>query len=335
MNITTLKKPAERADWLAVRRHYICPSDFGVALGLSPFRTPYQLYLEKTGRQIEDREPTEGMLFGIYAEKYCADRYSEMTGRTVRNFGYMLIDEEHHICGDVDRLVVPEGASIAAWRGDVRTDRVLECKTTRIPWIEGEIPAFYQAQGLGYLYLADAAVIDFSVLFFNPRVEWRPFSIERDEGRVQDTADWAKEWFERHVIGDTPPPAICEADCRAMWAQSRGVEVKATPANMADITELRALDEQITALEKREEEARTRIFSAMGEADTLVDPETGKKLATWKSNKDSSRTDWNAVCSDIAGMGLPSEIRTKINVSIEEHTITRPGARTFRLAKAG
>ena len=49
-------------------------SDIGAILGLNPWRTPYQVFLEKTGQA----EPFTGNLqtrFGSYAEEFVAREY--------------------------------------------------------------------------------------------------------------------------------------------------------------------------------------------------------------------------------------------------------------------
>ena len=103
-------------------------SDIGAILGLNPWRTPYQVFLEKIG----EAAPFEGNLqtrFGSYAEEFVAREYCEQTGRQVQRFNAMLRHPTAPLIGHVDRLVVPEGQKRASYRQEIRTDLSLEAKT--------------------------------------------------------------------------------------------------------------------------------------------------------------------------------------------------------------
>ena len=64
----------EREQWLLQRRAGLGGSDIGAILGLSPFRTPVDVYLEKTGRAPANEETLQ-MRFGTYAEEFVAQEY--------------------------------------------------------------------------------------------------------------------------------------------------------------------------------------------------------------------------------------------------------------------
>lgn len=322
----TIKRPATREDWLAARKPYIGGSEVAIVLGLSPWKTPVDLWLEKTGRREPDDTPSEAMRLGNELEDYAARRYTEQTGRAVRNFGYMILDDDAHLCADIDRLVVPEGASVAAHHDEIRTNRLLECKTSGVAWEDNEVPAHYQAQVQTYLALSRCDIADFAAVFLAPRRDFRgDLSVERDDDVCAAIREKVKSWYERHVLGDTAPEAVCEADCKALWASSRGVEVAATSMVAQAVADLRATADQIKSLEAHEEELRMVIMRHMGEADTLVGPD-GHKLATWKSPKPTARTDWKAVAAAMEG-------DARFAAAVAANTAEKPGARRFLLAK--
>jgi hypothetical protein len=60
------------------------------------------------------------------------------------------------------------------------------------------------------------------------------------------------------------------------------------------------------------------ICAAMGDAEVLVGPD-GRPLVTWKSAKDSAKTDWEALAREL---GATAE-------QIAAHTETKPGSRRF------
>jgi len=59
----------------------------------------------------------------------------------------------------------------------------------------------------------------------------------------------------------------------------------------------------------------------MEDGEVLLGPD-GAKLATWKSNKDSSKTDWEAI---VKALDPPKHL-------VAAWTTTKPGARVFRVA---
>jgi len=101
-----MSKDAQDRDFHAQRLTGLGGSDIGAVLGLSPYRTPYEVWLEKTQRA----EPFTGNLatrFGTFAEQFVADEYSHQTGHQVQRFNAMLRHPDAPIIGHVDRLVVP------------------------------------------------------------------------------------------------------------------------------------------------------------------------------------------------------------------------------------
>lgn len=75
-----------RAEWEEARRITgIGSSDAPAILGMSRYKTPFQLYSEKLGLVPSDREETEQLRWGNILEEPIAQRYSEETKRSVRN----------------------------------------------------------------------------------------------------------------------------------------------------------------------------------------------------------------------------------------------------------
>lgn len=74
--------PATRAEWLAQRRTGIGGSDVASILGLSPWRTPYQVWEDKTGRG-EDQDDTPALYWGRLLEDPIRQAYADSTGLTV------------------------------------------------------------------------------------------------------------------------------------------------------------------------------------------------------------------------------------------------------------
>lgn len=305
-----------REDWLAERRQGIGGSDAAAVLGLSPWATPVTVWLEKTGRSGPKPE-TPQMKYGNYFEDYVAKLYEEETGRKVTRYNHMVHDG--CLLGNFDRLVVPEGKKIASHQLEIRTDTLLECKTSSREW-DGDVPIQYMCQVMHYMGLVPALQHADVAVLFRTSLKFEIFRIERDNEAIAEMQTRLREWWHRHVeLGEVPKPT-CEADCKALWARScPGKSVEATASIRQKLFEYnaakRAADEAAAAADA----LKDALLADMGDAEVLTDAATGKPLATWKSSKDSVKTDWEGVARSL----------NATEEQIAAFTSTRPGSRRF------
>ena len=121
------------------RKGYIGGSDIAAVMGLSPWKTPLQLYLEKTGTvEPADLSDNEAVELGTELEDFVAKKFERKTGKAVRRAPCYYQDKEHGwMRCQVDRLVTG-------------TDELLEVKTTSLwkekDWDGEEIPSHYILQ---------------------------------------------------------------------------------------------------------------------------------------------------------------------------------------------
>lgn len=310
-------KNEERRQWIADRKRGIGGSDAAAVLGISPWKTPLSVWLDKTGRAPEQPE-TEAMRIGTELEDYVARRYCESTGREVRRHNRMIVSG--HLLGDVDRLVVPPGSAIAALKGEIRTDRILECKTTSGAGWDGEVPAYYQTQVQHYMGLCPTVLAaDVAVLFVVPK-RFEVIAVQRDDDVIAAMRERLEAWWARYVDADVPPPPECEDDCKMLWSASRPIKTGATEEIARAVSALREKSEAIKVLDRDVSMLKARIMASMGDADTLVGQD-GRSLATWRSQKDKETVDWAAVAQ---------EMRAPVDV-IAAHTTAKTGFRVFRI----
>ena len=296
METRFIKRPGDRAAWLAARRPYYGQSQVGAIFNLSPWEAPIDLFLEKTGRRVREDAPTDAMLLGIELEGYAARRYAEKTGRTVRNYGYMVV--RGHALADVDRLVVPDGEKVASHHAEIRAAGILECKTARDEWRD-EVPLHYQLQAQGYCELLDLPWCDFSVVFKNTSAHrcpadpgWEFLRVERDRA-VGARIMREIEAFAELVARDEPPPVNGLADARALFPNARPESrIDATPELLGLVRDLREKEARRKALEEEADALKGKIAAAMGDAEALMDGKA--KLCTFKCPKPTERIDYKA-----------------------------------------
>lgn len=270
-----------RDEWLRIRNLGIGSSDAAPAIGLSPYKSPLSLWLEKTQRkQPDDLSGKEAVIWGTVLEPVLASVYAERTGYKVRRVNAVLQHAEHRfMLANLDREVLgqPEGTG------------VLEIKTAgyhSAPQWEDGIPVAYQCQVLHQLAVTGHAWADVAVLIGGQ--DFRIYRVLRDDDKIADLiAREARFWED--VIDDIQPAPDGSDDAASalqwLFPQDNGQTV-----DLSDSTEFNALFSDLLSLRQRREEAeaqeanlRQQIQNILGDATTAVFAE-GK--VSWKKTKD-------------------------------------------------
>ena len=118
-----------RAQWLELRRQGIGGSDVAAILGLSKWRTPLEVWQDKTATApVEDREPSQAAHFGTVLEETVAQEFASRTGYRIKTApGMLQTDDRPWECANVDRLIYNQGDTLP----DLPPAALLECKTAR------------------------------------------------------------------------------------------------------------------------------------------------------------------------------------------------------------
>jgi putative phage-type endonuclease len=304
-------------DWHEERKRYICGSDLAALLGLSPWKSPLELWWEKTGKVVATapRDPgaVAALHWGTLLEEPIAQEYARQTGWGVEKLDQLLVSPLFpHMAGHIDRLVV--GAP-----------RILECKTARAKgaqWGEpltDQIPDYYACQCLHYLgLLPDREYCDLAALFGGST--WERFVVARNDTLLQSMWALAEGWWEDHVQKDIPPPPRTAEEVKLLYPRSKSKTVLASEEHERMAKELARVKSEIKDRETVEQALQDTLCAAIGESDTLVNPD-GTVLATYKASKDTLRTRWE----DLAQSFRPSAD------DIARYTSTGPGPRRFLL----
>src|SRR4051812_40438536 len=101
----------DREKWLAVRQQGIGSSDAAAAVGLNPYKSQLELWLEKTGQakasgphEDDGASPT---YWGTLLEPIVAAQYTRKSGNRVRRVNAVLVHAEHPwMLANLDREVV-------------------------------------------------------------------------------------------------------------------------------------------------------------------------------------------------------------------------------------
>lgn len=255
------------------RRGYIGGSDAPVVAGLSPWKTPYQLWLEKTGEEPEaDLSANERVYWGVVLEEIVAKEYAKRNGVKIRRVNKLLKHPEYDWMGaHIDRDIL-------------NSDRILEVKTTSRTEDWGEentdaIPDHYFAQVQHYLAVTGAAACDVAVLMFGQT--YRQYTVERDEGFIAGLIEIEKDFWQ-HVIDGIPPTPETSYDANTMWPISNEGIVQGNEATLLVAGKLADVQARLKELEGESEGLVTELKKEMADiGDTLVF--NSRKIATWKT----------------------------------------------------
>lgn len=274
----------ERMKWLDDRRTGIGGSDVAPILGLSKWRTPLDVYLEKRGESVEQTD-NEPMRWGRALEPVIRQAYCDATGRSVFVPGMMRHAEHRHMIANVDGIA--DGF------------RLFEAKTARTAegWGEpgtGEIPDAYLLQVQHYMVVTSTPIADVAVLIGGQ--DFRIYTVDSDD-ELQAAIIEAEAAFWQRVQDAQPPEPITFADAVARFGKAAATgTVEATEEVARAVQAINLARSQIKLLEAEEEAAKAIVMKALGDAgDTLT--LAGKTLATWKLAKAPERFDANAFCA--------------------------------------
>ncbi|VVP70992.1 hypothetical protein PS918_01107 [Pseudomonas fluorescens] len=291
-------KELPREDWLAVRKQGIGSSDAAAAVGLNPYKSQLELWLEKTSRdsslpKLDHNDEESPAYWGNILEPIVATHYTKRSGHRVRRINAVLQHPDPKLpwmLANIDREVIG-------------TDNVqiLECKTAGINgarlWKEG-VPEYVQLQVLHQLAVTGKQAADVAVLLGGQHLEIH--RIERDESMIARLIDLERLFWD-YVVSDTPPPAdgtaSAEAALRCLYPEDNGQTLDFSQHTELASTylELKAIRQSIAQQETREAQLKQVLQQAMGAATRA---EFTEGYISWKKSKDSIGLDVEQMLKD-------------------------------------
>lgn len=196
-----------RAEWLGWRTKGIGSSDAAAIAGRSRYRTPLQVYLEKTG-QGSPQQSSDLMKWGLWLEPAIAAAYQDRTGCTYEA-------EQRR----VEWAIRPW---MRATLDRVRDDGIIvELKSTSYGMAktlgeDGDIdslPDEWLLQVQHQMAVSGCDITDIAV--YLPTPELRIYTVERDDRLIKALCELEAEFWD-HVQRRVPPPAIDYRDAESL-----------------------------------------------------------------------------------------------------------------------
>lgn len=287
--IMTVAEMQDENKWLEFRNKGIGGSDSATIVGLNPWKSQFQLWLEKTGQvEQEDLSDNEKVYWGKTLEQVVADRFCELTGKKVRKNGLLQHCEYDYLLASVDRMVVGENAG-------------LECKTANTfaakDWEEDKLPVSYYLQCQHYMLVTGCEKWYIAVLIGGQKFIWK--EVPRNEEDINGLLEAYKEFWHK-VQNNIMPDVDGSEDCKkALGRKFAGGQVEAVTLpivlkeSLIRIDELKELKSNIET-EIAENENKIKIALGDNEVGLLED-----RKVTWKSQNGRTTVDSKKLKADL------------------------------------
>lgn len=271
----------DKLKWLKERQCGIGGSDVGAVLGVNKYKTPFEVYLEKTEPITEIKEQSESAYFGDIFEDIVAKEFEKRTGFKVRRDRKHYKHKDYHfMVANIDRRIVGENA-------------ILECKTANQyllkEWEDEEIPASYLLQVQHYLAVTGADRGYIAVLIGGQKFIWK--EVSRDEELIEIIIQAEKDFW--GLVEAKTPPALDGSSAAEKYLKEKYKEVEEDKTvelgfeYKDKIKSYLEMKDQLKNFETQVKELENQIKFEMGNAEYAYVP--GYNLS-WK-NVSSNRVD--------------------------------------------
>ncbi len=257
------------------RRNAIGSSDVAAILGVSHWKTAYDLWLEKTGR-LPDQPERPWMRVGSRMESAVLDEFEENYGTVDRDV--VVAWPEINLACRVDAILVATGEPVEAKTaglfgplGDEWGDEGSE-----------QVPREYVVQAHAHLVVTKSKVCHVPTLL--GRIGFRYFKVDRSERLCGLIIERVAKFWRDHVVADVPPKGVDGTPEIVKQAIRTPGKVANVPTVL--VAELVAAGEAKRQAENRYEQIQTtiRMFDPGAEAFDYGDG------AKWITDYEQGRT---------------------------------------------
>jgi putative phage-type endonuclease len=267
---SSVEEYASETEWLVARRSAIGASEAPILLGVSPFKSPMELFAEKLELLERDAETNE-MRWGKILEGPLAEHYAVETGRRLHDPGRYTLRRSRAatwMVATLDREIVQAG--------EQPVPAPLEIKTTAFraeDWQE-EPPVDVLVQVQHQLAVTGWAWASVAVLIAGRTFRW--YDVPRHEAFIAKLLEAELEFF-AHLRTKTLPRVDgtpgTKAALRALYPRETPGLVVNLPGDAIewDTQRLRAIAEA-KICEEVKDEAENKLRAALGEAEVGVLP---------------------------------------------------------------
>ncbi len=285
----------------AARKTGIGGTDVAAILGLSPWKTPLDVYLEKT-TEVPDIEATLKMDFGNIFERSILEAYTRKTGITVTYPKETILSQTRpYFRANVDGIG-SDGSVLDAKNTSRRNDWG--------PEGSAEMPLHYLLQIAFYVHVLDAP--EGRMIPFFGGDDLRVYVYKRDMELELKMVEKLDNFWLGHVVTRTPPDPTNLGDVVKLFPKvAKGTFQTADDITFAQIQELKQVRADISALQNTEDTLKSSIALKIRDADYLVYQD--KDLASF-STQDTTRLNLKLLREEMPDIAKKYEYTTSTRV---------------------
>lgn len=272
------KKNMSYDDWITARRKGIGGSDVAAILGISKYKTPLDIYHEKTSQHqvcveniyTEAGKRLENAICKWYADKKKLKIKKDNKIRMHRKYNFMF--------ANIDRIILSDDHNFS--------NEILEAKNISYHsfvnnWQDGPLPE-YICQVQHYM----------NVIGFNKAVivaliggyDLRDYEIKRDDELINLINEKLIFFWQNNVLKKIPPDPINENDIMNLYSQTKKNSIiKATETNYENYIELKKKIKERKKINEDIENLKKGLQLAL--LDNEIMQYEGVNIITWKEQK--------------------------------------------------
>ena len=294
-----------RRKFLLARKNGIGGSDIAAIAGVSPYKSPLDVYYDKI-TELSEAESEEAIPIGSTARFYWGSvheanigrAYTLVTGRRLMRYNRQIRHpEKPYFIGDIDFLAYGDDGKrpFITQTGLIRTNKGIECKTSRFAsadeWGDhgsDQVPIGYVCQVQWYMGLIPSLEsFDLPVLFGGS--DFRIYTIVRDENIITRLQEIGERFWQNHIAKRIPPPPRTLEEVKRLYPESSTSSIVASTEIESIVRALAALKDQQNTLTEAEKKYKDRIAVELAANDTLTLPD-GRPILTYRTDKSGKRT---------------------------------------------
>lgn len=308
--------------WEIDRRTGIGGSDAAAILGLSPWKSAMQVWMEKRGLAEDKPDPGRDFLLelGTQLEPVISSLYERETGKHLQlPFPVMVRHPEHSfLFGSPDRVIEGEEKGVELKSESQFADKFGEPGTDQIPY-------HYLIQCAHYMAVTGFAKWDVALLHAGSR--FAVYHLDRDMDLERQMIGQLRDWWERYVVGDQPPDVDGSGAWNVYLQRKYPVDILPILPGDASVNNLIRQLDFVRNLQNQMEANRAKLetkIKLLIEDHEGIAGEFGR--VTWKKTKDINRVDWKAAFAE-----LSAETPVRCAQILQKHLQVAPGTRRFLL----
>ena len=297
--ISTLEM--SHSSWIDHRYESICASDAGAVLGINPYKSPVDVYMEKVTR-TNDFEDNFNMWLGREMEPLIKKKFTLETGLKVRDDNKIRMDKEYpFLSTNLDGMVVGEKVPV-------------EYKA--LGFFDGEIPDYYFAQLQHQMMVTEAEYAYFAVVCLGRSRSFNVQKVDFNEEFVKLMREELVTFWNENVLQEVMPEPTNLDDIKRMYPISDPgsileLEDSSLSQKLAVLKDSRATIKEHTDIAKA---VQVELMDYMGDKEILT--KDGENLISWKQTKETRKFDAKKFAEDHPDL-------------YEEYKETKPGSRRF------